>query len=174
MKVTRLLLLVGMATVSACSSWKSRAPSHHSYQMVYGETAILREDRKAFVPKKVPRAVHRAVQAGNQLQYKPYHYGGGHARVDDRGYDCSGTVSYVLIKAGLLKSPMTSKGFKKYGKPGAGRWITVWASNDHSFITVCGLRLDTGWSREGDERGPRWKTRTRPTKGYVVRHPPGL
>ncbi|MGI9244949.1 MAG: peptidoglycan endopeptidase, partial [Verrucomicrobiales bacterium] len=80
----------------------------------------------------------------------------------------------VLIQSGLLKSPMTSKGFRDYGRPGPGKWITIWASKDHSFITVGGLRLDTGWLSKGDERGPRWKASSRPTRRYVLRHPRGL
>ena len=28
-----------------------------------------------------------------------YKWGGGRARLEDSGYDCSGSVSYVLIKA---------------------------------------------------------------------------
>jgi hypothetical protein len=160
--------------VSGCSSWKSRAPEKHVYVPVEGEVTILRERRKALAPQRAPEVVHRAVHAGNQLQWKPYRYGGGHAHVGDSGYDCSGMVSYVLIKSGLLRSPMPSEGFRNYGEPGQGRWITVWATHDHVFLTIGGLRLDTGWVREGDERGPRWKTRTRPTPDYVCRHPRGL
>ena len=74
----------------------------------------------------------------------------------------------------LLDSPLPSKSLRRYGEPGPGKWITVWAKNDHSFITICGLRLGTGWVRDGDERGPRWKKRSRPTPGYVQRHPRGF
>ena len=47
-----------------------------------------------------PPPVIRAIAAGNRLQGKPYKWGGGHARLQDSGYDCSGTVSYVLREAG--------------------------------------------------------------------------
>ena len=169
-------LVVLFALLAGCGSTKNseRAPDKHAYTPAAGEVTVLREGRKAYAPRRAPVIVHRAVDAGNQLQWKPYRYGGGHARVDDSGYDCSGAVSYVLIKAGLLGSPLTSSGFKNYGEPGPGKWITVWAKHDHSFITIGGLRLGTGWVRPGDERGPRWKTRARPTKGYVRRHPRGL
>ena len=63
----------------------------------------------------------------------PYKLGGGHRRFNDNGYDCSGAVSYVLIKAGLLGSPMTSNGFKKYGRRGKGDWVTIYAKNGHIF-----------------------------------------
>ena len=32
----------------------------------------------------------------------------------------------------------------RYGEPGPGRWITIYARNGHVFMTLCGLRLDTG------------------------------
>ena len=63
----------------------------------------------AYAPKRAPAAVKRAIAAGNRLQGKPYKWGGGHARQDDSGYDCSGTVSYVLREAGLLKGSMPSR-----------------------------------------------------------------
>ncbi|MFT5413654.1 MAG: hypothetical protein ACI9NC_006409 [Verrucomicrobiales bacterium] len=173
MRRSCFILLAIALLVPACSNG-SRAPAEYRYEPVYGKAVILRNERQAIAPRSAPHVVHRAVNAGNHLQRKPYRYGGGHARVEDSGYDCSGTVSYVLIKAGLLGSPLPSKSFKKYGEPGPGKWITVWAKDDHSFVTIGGLRLDTGWVSNGDEHGPRWKTRNRPTSGYVRRHPRGM
>jgi hypothetical protein len=170
-RFVRISLLACLVFFNSCAS---RAPRQYVYQPADGGLAILRDGRRAYAPKRAPAAVHRAVEAGNRLQRMPYRYGGGHARIDDSGYDCSGAVSYVLIQAGLLRSPMTSKGFRDYGRPGPGKWITIWASKDHSFVTVGGLRLDTGWLGAGDERGPRWKTGSRPTRRYVLRHPRGL
>ncbi|PYJ95234.1 MAG: hypothetical protein DME62_01380 [Verrucomicrobia bacterium] len=46
----------------------------------------------------------RAIWAANQLRCKPYRYGGGHKSFDDRGYDCSGTISYALGAAGETTS----------------------------------------------------------------------
>jgi hypothetical protein len=91
--------------------------------------------------------------------------------VEDRGYDCSGTVSYALINAKLLRRPMASSDFRKYGKSGPGRWITIYAKKGHCFVTICGVRLDTGY---GGGSGPSWQTQSRPAKGYTLRHPPGL
>lgn len=172
--VAAVLVLAGWLVGCSSTKRRERAPESHTYESEARNLVILREGRKAYAPRRAPRAVHDAVRAGNELQWKPYRYGGGHAKVHDSGYDCSGTVSYALIKAGLLKSPLTSSGFKNYGEPGPGKWITVWAKHDHSFITIGGLRLDTGWVSAGDERGPRWKRRERPTKGYVMRHPRGF
>jgi cell wall-associated NlpC family hydrolase len=70
------------------------------------------------------------------LRSKPYRYGGGHALFRDRGYDCSGTVSYALGGAGLVSSPMSSSDFRRYGQRGQGRWITVYTRNGHTFAVI--------------------------------------
>jgi hypothetical protein len=106
------------------------------------------------------------------LQGKPYKWGGGHARQNDWGYDCSGTVSYVLREAGLLKGSMPSSGYFKYGRKGEGKWITIYIRKGHVFMTIAGLRLDTGGP--GGETGPKWKPETRTVRNTVVRHPAGL
>lgn len=126
----------------------------------------------AYAPRRAPLAVKRAIAAGNRLQGMPYKWGGGHARHNDSGYDCSGTVSYVLREAGLMQSSMPSRGFFTYGKKGEGDWITVYVRNGHVFMTVAGLRLDTGGS--GARSGPRWKPERRSSRGHVMRHPSGL
>ncbi|MGI9244129.1 MAG: peptidoglycan endopeptidase, partial [Verrucomicrobiales bacterium] len=84
------------------NSCASRAPRQYVYQPADGGLVILREGRRAYAPRRAPKVVHRAIEAGNRLQFMPYRYGGGHARVQDSGYDCSGAVSYVLIQSGLL------------------------------------------------------------------------
>jgi hypothetical protein len=142
-----------------------------AYHFVPGRTALLRNGL-AYAPRNAPPAVKRLIQAGNRLQRKPYKWGGGHARHEDTGYDCSGTVSYVLSEAGLMRGSMPSTGFFRYGKPGPGRWITIYVRSGHVFLTVAGLRLDTGGS--GKRTGPRWKPEGRKARGHVMRHPPGL
>lgn len=144
----------------------------YTYEFQYGKTPMLK-GAYAIPPKSAPSSVHRAVQAGNRIQGKPYQMGGGHRRVEDSAYDCSGAVSYTLIKAGLLRSPLTSKGFKNYGSPGRGRWITIYAKDGHTFMSFAGLRLDTSYRRDQGS-GPKWSKGGRPARGYVLRHPPGL
>jgi len=102
-----------------------------------------------------------------QVQYA------GHGRIEDRAYDCSSSTSYTLIKAGLLKAPLTSQGFANYGQAGEGRFITIWVKpGEHVFMTVCGLRLDTSGGAAGE--GPRWRTKSRSTAGFFPRHPFGM
>ncbi|MEJ6560014.1 MAG: hypothetical protein QNL71_03035, partial [Akkermansiaceae bacterium] len=127
---------------------------------------------RAVAPAHAPDVIKRAVAAGNRMQRYPYKFGGGHARLDDSGYDCSGSVSYVLREAGIMGGQMPSTGFLNYGSAGEGEWITVWAKNGHVYMTIGGLRLDTGGSPRTD--GPRWKKRTRSSSGFQARHPAGL
>jgi len=165
-----LLLAAAMPLVSSCSIQK-RAKQPVSYHYERGSTALYR-DGLAYAPRGAPKSVKAAIQAGNRLQGKPYKWGGGHAREIDSGYDCSGTVSYVLREAGLLRGSMPSRGFLDYGRRGEGKWISIYVRDGHVFMTIAGLRLDTGGS--GNRTGPRWKPEERKARGHVVRHPPGL
>lgn len=169
------MLLGLLLSVSLClflNSCGGQVPAEDqvAYKFEYGRSALLR-DGLAYAPKSAPAAVHRAIAAGNRLQNKPYKWGGGHAVLNDSGYDCSGAVSYVLREAGLMRGQKPSKGFFNYGERGQGRWITVYVRNGHVFLTVAGLRLDTGWG--GGRKGPRWQAGARPGRGHVVRHPAG-
>jgi hypothetical protein len=71
-----------------------------------------------------------------------------------------------------LNGQRSSKGFLHYGKQGGGDWITIYVRHGHVFLTIAGLRLDTGWG--ANREGPRWRPESRPSKGHVMRHPPGL
>jgi peptidoglycan hydrolase-like protein with peptidoglycan-binding domain len=116
-------------------------------------------------------ALQRVIAAANRIATKPYKYGGGHRTFDDSGYDCSGSISYALHGAGLLRSPLDSSGFMSYGLPGRGRHITIYANAGHAFMVVDGRRFDT--SAIG-ESGSRWTWSHRSGRGFVARHPPGL
>jgi hypothetical protein len=169
-----LLLLIAFVplfgTMFSCSN-QVKARHQVAYRFDHGRTALLKNGI-AYAPRNAPPEVKRAIAAGNRLQGKPYKWGGGHARQKDSGYDCSGTVSYVLREAGLLKGSMPSKGYFNYGKKGQGKWITIYVRNGHVFMTVAGLRLDTGG--RGGRTGPRWKPEARQAVGHVMRHPRGL
>jgi hypothetical protein len=130
----------------------------------------------AYAPADAPLAVREAIWAGNQIRRKPYWYGGGHGTFNDGGYDCSGSVSYALHAAGLLKTPMDSSDFMKWGTRGLGNWITVYTNPGHAFVEIAGIRFDT--SAEGDphpthESGPRWRPLLTDTSGFDPRHPLG-
>jgi peptidoglycan hydrolase-like protein with peptidoglycan-binding domain len=119
----------------------------------------------------IPVAVRRAISAANRIAAFPYRYGGGHRSFSDSGYDCSGSISYVLHGAGRLGRPLDSSSFMRYGAPGRGRWITIYAHPGHAFMVIRGRRYDTTGR---STTGTRWQPSHRSTAGYVVRHPPGL
>ncbi len=172
MKNFLLVLAIGLpfsiGLVSCSNQVKAKRPV--SYHFESGRTALLK-DGLAYAPRNAPTPVKRAIAAGNRLQGKPYKWGGGHARQKDSGYDCSGTVSYVLREAGLMKGSIPSRSYFGYGKKGEGKWITIYTRKGHVFMTVAGLRLDTGGP--GGESGPLWKPETRQVRGHVMRHPAG-
>jgi peptidoglycan hydrolase-like protein with peptidoglycan-binding domain len=119
-----------------------------------------------------PGVIWRIIAAGNRIASKPYKYGGGHARFpNDSGYDCSGSISFALHHAGLLRTPLDSSGFMSYGAPGRGRHVTIYANAGHAFMVVNGRRFDTSAI---SETGTRWTNTPRSTRGYVARHPRGL
>ena len=149
------------------------APEPEPAQPNAGGVAVLNADGTATAPESAPAAVKAVIEAGNRIVDKPYKYGGGHGRLEDSGYDCSGSMSYALHGGGLLSRALTSGGFSSYGKAGKGAWITTYGSGGHSYMVVAGLRLDTGWN-DGDSDGPDWSTKMRPASGYTARHPAGL
>ena len=128
----------------------------------------------AHAPANAPQSVKNAIWAANSLRRKPYIWGGGHGSFYDRGYDCSGTVSFALHNAGALTAPLPSRDFMRYGERGRGRWITIYARPGHTFAVIAGLRLDTTDFLNGGNTGPRWHADARDTRGYVARHPAGM
>ena len=111
------------------------------------------------------------IAAGNAIATLPYVWGGGHASFQDTGYDCSGSVSYVLAAAGLLRAPLVSGQFENWGAAGPGRWVTIYANAGHVFVTIAGWRFDTVALAQ---TGSRWSRAPASSAGFVVRHPPGL
>ena len=165
----RLASVVFMAALSSCTS---STPKSKTTEGSYRGARAVIINGDAVAPSNVPAAVKRAIHAANEINHLPYEYGGGHGRAC-YGMDCSGTVSHVLRNAGLMNGSMTSQAFRDFGKPGPGKYISVYARDGHSFMTICGLRLDTTSNGSGHV-GPRWHTKPRSTKGFKVRHPSGL
>ena len=80
----------------------------------------------ALPPLEAPEEVKQIIEAGNIIARTPYVWGGGHGKWIDTGYDCSGSVSFALANAGLIEGPMASGPLMSWGKPGRGKWVTVW------------------------------------------------
>ena len=143
--------------------------------VVEGEQAKLLPTGLAAAPADAPEEVQQAVWAANEIIGKPYRYGGGHRRVEDTGYDCSGTVSLRADRRGLQDSPLDSSKFMSWGESGRGDWITVFTNPGHAYAVIAGLRLDT--SAAGDPnggKGPRWRPTLRRNRGFKARHPDGF
>lgn len=171
--VIPLLSAAAFMALPSCG-WGDRSGGRHyavASGVADGKRAVLRNG-KASVPKDAPAAVKRAVAAANRIAGKPYKWGGGHARLNDSGYDCSGAASFVLRNAGLLGGQMPSRGFLDYGKRGRGKWITIYARNGHVFMVIAGLRFDT--QGQGRQDGPKWRLEPRKQGRHVARHPIGL
>jgi len=136
-----------------------------------GAKATVGPDGLAVAPADAPDQVKQIIAAGNEIAKTPYHYGGGHGKWQDSGYDCSGSVSYALHGAGLLDSALTSGDFAGWGDKGPGQWVTIYANSGHVFMVVAGLRFDTSGRAAA---GTRWQADMRPASGYTVVHPSGL
>jgi hypothetical protein len=133
-------------------------------------------DGRAIAPPGAPPVVERVIAAANHIDGRPYVWGGGHRSFASFGYDCSGAVGYALHAGGLLSTTMVSGQLAYWGEAGLGKWITVYANDEHVFMVVAGLRFDTRGDWPG-VRGPRWKMGMYDPKSlaqFVVRHPPGL
>jgi cell wall-associated NlpC family hydrolase len=138
---------------------------------VRGRHPVLKAAHLRHARGGVPAAVLAAIRGADRIAGKPYRYGGGHGSFSDSGYDCSGSVSYVLHAAGVLAGPLDSGQLMSFGAGGRGRWITVYARPGHAFVVIRGRRFDTTGRAE---TGTRWQPTMRSTAGYAARHPPGL
>ena len=81
----------------------------------------------------------------------------------------------------MVKSPLDSSSFMRWGLKGKGTWITVYSNPGHAFAVIAGLRLDTSTGgitsrriARTAERGPRWRVALRKARGFTARHPLGL
>jgi cell wall-associated NlpC family hydrolase len=141
------------------------------------DQAAIDANGTAIIPDTAPRKLVALMHAANDVAKKPYVYGGGHGRVagevwTDSAYDCSGSVSYALAAAGYLDGPETSGTLMSFGKPGPGKWVTIYANAGHTFMVVAGLRFDTSGRQN---TGTRWQpANARSYAGFTVRHPIGL
>ncbi|MDX6706442.1 MAG: peptidoglycan DL-endopeptidase RipB [Solirubrobacteraceae bacterium] len=125
----------------------------------------------ALPPIEAPEAVRQIIEAGNQIARTPYLWGGGHGKWLDKGYDCSGSISFALASAGLLGGPLDSGRLMGWGAQGKGKWITIYSNPGHVYMVVAGVRFDTSGTRS---TGSRWQSDMRGGGGFVARHPAGL
>src|SRR3954454_739097 len=156
-------------TKQASGALKSANPASGGSNAV--DKAVALGNGVALPPLEAPEAVKQIIEAGNGIARTPYKWGGGHGKWQDTGYDCSGSVSFVLAAAGLLGGPLASGPLMSWGEAGKGKWMTIYANNGHVFLEVAGIRFDTSAAKI---TGSRWINEMRPTDGFVARHPAGL
>ena len=146
-----------------------------------GDRAQLLPNGLAAAPADAPLAVREIIAAGNQIVGKPYLYGGGHglAAVRDR----AGVRLLEQRRASpVRREPAAGRLRRAVGDarvvraPGPGQWVTLYASADHVFMYVAGLRWDThNAAGPGDgSSGIGWHPLIRSDAGFVARHPVGL
>ncbi len=165
-----LFLLLCLVLLLNCQQQEASYTPQYVYRKGY--TVKLMYGR-AIAPSHAPPRIKRAIAAANRIVGKPYRRGGGHGRHNDSAYDCSGSVAFVLREAGMLRGGAhpTSGDFLRWGRPGYGKWLTVYAKHGHVFLIIAGARFDTTGSGRGV--GPRWYTKSRGCSGFKVRHIPG-
>ena len=95
----------------------------------------------AVAPPGAPAVVQQIIAAGNRIAKTRYIWGGGHRRWEDRGYDCSGSVSYALHGAGLLDAPLVSGELGRWGQAGPGAWVTIYGNAGHVYMYRRGAAL---------------------------------
>jgi hypothetical protein len=146
--------------------------------VVPGALARLLPNGLAAAPMAAPPAVRGMVAAANEISDRPYQLRHYPTHLGNPSYDCSSATSHVLWGGGQFgTAPWVSGQFMAYGKPGPGRWVTIYAHTGHVFLYVAGLRFDTSRYDQGPNApasGPRWRTGPRPLAGFAVRHPAGL
>ena len=142
--------------------------------VVPGDTAEVVQGIAA-APEAAPLAVQEIIWAADKIVGRPYVYGGGHHTFASNGYDCSGTVSYALHGARLLRTPLDSSQLTAWGRGGQGQWVTILSNAAHAYLDVAGLRLDTSAADDpSNQQGPRWRPLRTGNAGYTLRHPAGL
>ena len=85
------------------------------------DKAIALGNGVALPPLEAPEAIKKMIEAGNGIARTPYKWGGGHGKWQDTGYDCSGSVSFVLAAAGLLTGPLASGPLMSLGRARQGQ-----------------------------------------------------
>jgi cell wall-associated NlpC family hydrolase len=141
--------------------------------LVPGNTAEIVHGLAA--PENAPAVVQEIIWTANRIIGRPYVFGGGHQSFISRGYDCSGTVSFALHGGHLLKAPLASGQFERWGMRGQGLWMTILTNAGHAYLDIAGLRLDTSTENDPSNlQGPRWRPLRPYNTGFIARHPAEL
>ena len=141
--------------------------------------------------ERVARMITEADRLTALRPHTSYVWGGSHGispTPRDGPFDCSSAVSHLLQVGGTGNPTMTTVAFHAWGKPGAGRWVTILDKPYEPEAHVI-LRFEPGvtppekryWGTsgfiEGGGHGPGWIPASTFDAAYLFheeRHPPGL
>ncbi len=142
--------------------------------------------------ERVARMITEADRLTALRPHTSYVWGGSHGispTPRDGPFDCSSAVSHLLQVGGTGNPTMTTVAFHAWGKPGAGRWVTILDKPYEPEAHVI-LRFEPGvtppekryWGTsgfiEGGGHGPGWIPASTFDAAYLLRfeerHPPGL
>ncbi len=160
----------------------------------YGQIAAQSRATEASIRQRVSRGLselRRPLQlyrASQQLTHesRTYRFGGGHGKdlhsLEPREpLDCSSSASLILSRANLFPpGPAWNSGHlaESWGHPGEGRYVTVWANDEHVWIE---FKLDADHGERFDPTPSRlapnssWiRNNGGPKDEFLPRHWPGL
>lgn len=141
---------------------------------------------------RVARMVAEADRLSALRPESEYVWGGSHGLTPtprNGPFDCSSAVSHLLQVGGFKNPNMTTIGFRTWGEPGPGRWVTIlnkpFEPEAHVIlefspeVTPAGKRWwGTSGFIEGGGKGPGWIPESTFDTGYLsrfeLRHPSGL
>lgn len=140
-----------------------------------GTPASVQGGGGAISGEGAPGSVQDMIAEANRIDAAkmPYKWGGGHAKKLIRGrdltpLDCSGAVSQIL---GI--NPRVSGAFVKWGQPGRGKNVTIYANSTHVFMEIDGHFWGT--SRSNPAGGAGWiPAGNVNVSGFTARHPAGM
>src|SRR3954447_23390826 len=148
------------------------------------EASIRQRVSRGLGTLRAPLGIYRAAQ---QLarEDRTYRFAAGHGKplgaIGPRApLDCSSAASVLLMRAGALApGPAWTSGrfAAEWGKPGEGRYVTVWADQHHIWLEFKldadhGERFDPTPSRLAPHSG--WLRKSSPPRGDATpRHWPG-
>jgi len=171
---------VGRLTVGFRVAPETSAAVGNAVDAALGAGALTAGPQSGGAPdlKSAPARVHAMADAADAIAGLPYIWGGGHGAWEANGYDCSGSVSYVLHAAGLLDHPMVSGDLASWDEAGAGKWVTIYANPTHVIMKIGDQFYGTsGFGHPETGGGPGWFS-VEPSSDYLagfsVRHPAGL
>jgi TP901 family phage tail tape measure protein len=141
----------------------------HAQEVALGvakESNSEKEKKKVAAALGVPTGVATMLATAQALLGTKYTSGGGHggwdpiAALKKIGVDCSGFVSQVLHKGGVLSSPLTTEGLPtaKGLTAGAGKYVTVYdranaGANSHALIEILGKWFESGGNPKFNPKG---------------------